>query len=59
MSAGSPRFPKEPPAADPTPLKLQVVQASAVLLLVLCVAGMLGEDFVFRFVVCEFVKQIF
>lgn len=59
-SAGSPGFPKEHPAAGPTLLNLQVVQASAVLLLVLHVAGLLGEDSIFRFVVeCEFVKQVF
>lgn len=58
MSAGSEGFPEEDPAADPT-LNLLAVQASAILLLVLRVSGLLGEDSVFMFVVCEFVKQVF
>lgn len=59
MSARSPGFPKENPAADPTLPNVQVIQALVVLLLDLRVAGLLGEDFIFRSIVYEFVEQVF
>lgn len=58
-SAVSPGLPEEHPAAELTLLNPQVVQVPAILLLVLRVSELLGEDSVFRFVVCEFVKQVF